>query len=163
MIFGGGQVLIPLLFTELVEFKALLTSEEFISGYALVQAVPGPTFFFCSLLGCIDYVRMGYRRTNCGWFTGRMGIFLPGTFLIFFVSKFWEDVKRYRVIKASLEGINAVSSGLVIAATLYLLEPIPVTQTNYALIFITLIVLFFTKVPTPFVILAGLAMGFIIS
>jgi chromate transporter len=92
-----------------------------------------------------------------------MGIFLPGTFLIFFVSKFWEDVKRYRVIKASLEGINAVSSGLVIAATLYLLEPIPVTQTNYAIIFITLIVLFFTKVPPPFIILAGLAMGFIIS
>jgi chromate transporter len=92
-----------------------------------------------------------------------MGIFLPGTFLIFFVSKFWEDVKRYRVIKASLEGINAVSSGLVIAATLYLLEPIPITQTNYALIFITLIVLFFTKVPTPFIILAGLAMGFIVS
>ena len=52
-----------------------------------------------------------------------MGIFLPGTFLIFFVSKFWEDVKGTELIKASLEGINAVSSGLVIAATLYLLEP----------------------------------------
>ena len=92
-----------------------------------------------------------------------MGIFLPGTFLIFFVSKFWEDVKRYRVIKASLEGINAVSSGLVIAATLYLLEPIPLTPTNYLLIFITFLVLFFTKIPAPFVILAGLTMGFIIG
>jgi len=88
---------------------------------------------------------------------------LPGTFLIFFVSKFWEDVKRYRMIKASLEGINAVSSGLVIAATLYLLEPIPVSGINYGLILGTFGILFFTKIPAPFVILAGLIMGFVIS
>ena len=83
--------------------------------------------------------------------------------LIFFVSKFWEDVKRYRMIKASLEGINAVSSGLVIAATLYLLEPIPISGINYWLIFGTFGILFFTKIPAPFVILAGLIMGFVIS
>jgi chromate transporter len=67
------------------------------------------------------------------------------------------------MIKASLEGINAVSSGLVIAATLYLLEPIPITGTNYMLIIGTFGILFFTKIPTPFVILAGLIMGFLIT
>ena len=163
LIFGGGQVLIPLLFTELVEFKALLTSEEFISGYALVQAVPGPTFSFAAYLGALIMSDWGTGGQILGGLLAAAGIFLPGTFLIFFVSKFWEDVKRYRMIKASLEGINAVSSGLVIAATLYLLEPIPVSGTNYGLILGTFGILFFTKIPAPFVILAGLIMGFVNS
>jgi chromate transporter len=163
LIFGGGQVLIPLLFTELVEFKALLTSEEFISGYALVQAVPGPTFSFAAYLGALIMSDWGTGGQILGGLLAAAGIFLPGTFLIFFVSKFWEDVKRYRMIKASLEGINAVSSGLVIAATLYLLEPIPVSGINYGLILGTFGILFFTKIPAPFVILAGLIMGFVNS
>ena len=163
LIFGGGQVLIPLLFTELVEFKALLTSEEFISGYALVQAVPGPTFSFAAYLGALIMSDWGTGGQILGGLLAAAGIFLPGTFLIFFVSKFWEDIKRYRMIKASLEGINAVSSGLVIAATLYLLEPIPVSGTNYGLILGTFGILFFTKIPAPFVILAGLIMGFVNS
>ena len=163
LIFGGGQVLIPLLFTELVEFKEWLTSEEFISGYALVQAVPGPTFSFAAYLGALIMSDWGTGGQILGGLLAAAGIFLPGTFLIFFVSKFWEDVKRYRMIKASLEGINAVSSGLVIAATLYLLEPIPISGTNYGLIICTFGILFLTKIPAPFVILAGLIMGFVIS
>ena len=118
LIFGGGQVLIPLLFTEFVEFKQFLTSEEFISGYALVQALPGPTFSFTAYLGALIMREWGTGGEILGGFIAAVGIFLPGTFLIFFVTGFWEDIKKYRVIKASLEGISAVSSGLVIAAAL---------------------------------------------
>ena len=32
LVFGGGQVLIPLMFTEFVDFKEYLTAEEFLSG-----------------------------------------------------------------------------------------------------------------------------------
>ena len=163
MIFGGGQVLIPLLFTEFVEFKQFLTSEQFISGYALVQALPGPTFSFAAYLGALIMNDWGTGGQILGALVATLGIFLPGTFLIFFVFRFWEDVKRYRMIKASLEGINAVSSGLVIAATLYLIEPIQVTPLNYLLMFGTAGILFFTKIPTPFIILAGLVMGFLLS
>ncbi|MEL6538995.1 MAG: chromate transporter [Bacteroidota bacterium] len=40
LIFGGGQVLIPLLYTEFVEFKHYLNSQEFLSGLAFAQSVP---------------------------------------------------------------------------------------------------------------------------
>ncbi len=39
MIFGGGQVLIPLMYNEFVQFKHYLTPDEFLSGYAFAQAV----------------------------------------------------------------------------------------------------------------------------
>ena len=50
LIFGGGQVLVPLMYTEFVEAKHYLTNAEFLSGYALQQALPGPTFSFTSFL-----------------------------------------------------------------------------------------------------------------
>jgi chromate transporter len=163
LIFGGGQVLVPLLFTEFVEFKQYLSSEEFISGYALVQAIPGPTFSFSAYIGALIMREWGIGGEILGAFLAAAGIFLPGTFLIFFVNRFWEELKKYRIIKASLEGISAVSSGMVIAATFYLIEPIEVNFINYALMFGTAFLMFFTKVRTPYIIISGLIIGLIVQ
>ncbi|MEP5240618.1 MAG: chromate efflux transporter, partial [Flavobacteriaceae bacterium] len=107
LIFGGGQVLVPFMYTEFVEFKAYLTSEEFLSGFALVQAVPGPVFSFASYVGSISMKEYGMMGQIMGGFMAALGIFLPGTFLIFFVIRFWEELKKFRIVKASLDGVNA--------------------------------------------------------
>src|SRR6185312_3152583 len=59
LIFGGGQVLVPLMYTEFVQVKHYLTNPEFLSGYALQQALPGPTFSFTSFLGGISMGNKG--------------------------------------------------------------------------------------------------------
>jgi chromate transporter len=41
LVFGGGQVLAPVLFTEFVEFKHLISSDDFLTGMALSQSLPG--------------------------------------------------------------------------------------------------------------------------
>ena len=162
MIFGGGQVLVPLLFTEFVEFKKYLSSSEFISGYAFVQAIPGPVFSFSAYVGALSAREFGIGSQIIAAIMAAAGIFLPGTFLIFFVIRFWEDLKKYRVVKASLEGINAVSSGMVMAATFLLFGAIESTTLNYTLMLGTAGILFFTKIPTPVIILTGLIIGIII-
>lgn len=162
LIFGGGQVLVPFLFTEFVEYKEYLTSAEFLSGYALVQALPGPVFSFCAYVGALSMREFGIGGELLGAFMATAGIFLPGTFLIFFVSRFWEDLKKYRFIKASLEGINAVSCGMVIAAAYLLAQPIEVSILNYAIILVTIIMLLFTKIRAPWIICIGLILGFLI-
>ncbi|MEM9329344.1 MAG: chromate transporter, partial [Bacteroidota bacterium] len=163
LIFGGGQVLVPLLFTEFVEFKKYLTSEEFISGYALVQAVPGPVFSFSSYVGALSMRDWGVGGQILGGLTAAAGIFLPGTFFIFFAIRFWESLKKYRVVKASLEGINAVSSGMVLAATFLLFETIEPIFINYVLMIGTACLIFFTRFPTPVIILIGLLVGIILK
>lgn len=163
LIFGGGQVLVPLLHTEFVEFKEYLTSDEFLSGYGLVQALPGPVFSFSAFVGTISMRDGNILSQVFGGFMAAAGVFLPGTFLIFFVIRFWEDLKKYRMVKASLEGINAVSSGMVIAATFLLFEPIEPITINYVLMIGTAFLLFFTKIPTPFIILGGLLVGIILQ
>jgi chromate transporter len=163
LIFGGGQVLIPLLYTEFVEFKDYLTSEEFLTGYAVVQAVPGPVFSFTSYIGALSMREYGIGGEILGSALATIGIFLPGTFFIFFVIRFWEQLKKYRIVRASIEGINAASSGMVIAAAFLLFQPIEPQFINMFMIISTFLVLMFTKIPPPFVILAGLAAGFILG
>jgi chromate transporter len=163
LIFGGGQVLIPLLYTEFVEFKSYLTSEEFLSGFGIVQALPGPVFSFSAYIGSLAMRDQGILGAVLGGLIAAAGIFLPGTFMIFFVIRFWEQLKKYRMVKASLEGINAASSGLVIAAAFLLFQPIETNANvvNITILVGTFILLMFTKTPAPLIIIAGLIAGFI--
>lgn len=159
LIFGGGQVLIPLLYTEFVEFKSYLSSEEFLTGYGIVQAVPGPVFSFTSYIGALSMRGYGIGGEILGSALATIGIFLPGTFFIFFVIRFWEQLKKFRIVKASLEGINAASTGMVIAAAFLMFQPIEPDFINMFMITSTFLVLMFTKIPPPFIILVGLAAG----
>ncbi len=162
LIFGGGQVLIPFLNTEFVEFKGYLSSQEFLSGLAMVQAVPGPTFSVTSFIGALSVRDLGIGGQILGGFIAAAGIFLPGTFLIFFAIRFWDQLKKYRVVRASLEGINAASAGMVAAAAFVLFQPIQNSTINVSMIIGTFLLLTYTKIPAPFIILAGLLAGFII-
>ena len=161
LIFGGGQVLIPLLYTEFVEFKGYLTSEQFLSGYAFAQSVPGPVFSFSAYIGAIAGNEYGIPGSILGAISAAIGIFLPGTFLIFFIIKIWDKLKEYRVIQASIEGVNAASSGMVVAAAILMLEPISVNVVSITIVIATMCLLLFTRLPAPFIILGGLISGFI--
>ncbi|MEJ0054168.1 MAG: chromate efflux transporter [Bacteroidota bacterium] len=123
LIFGGGQVLTPLLYTEFVELKQYLTSREFLSGYAIAQSIPGPVFSFSAYIGALTMKHSGISGQIAGGLISAAGIFLPGTFLIFFLIRIWDGLKKYRAIRASLEGITAASAGLVAAAAVFLFQP----------------------------------------
>ena len=162
LIFGGGQVLIPFLYAEFVELKAYLTNEEFLSGYALMQSLPGPVFSFCAYVGSLSMRNSGLGGEIIGALVASAGIFLPGTFLIFFVIRFWDSLKKYRHVKASLSGINAVSSGMVIAAAFIMFIPLAFNPLNVGVTIGTFILLQFTKIPSPLLIVAGLLAGILI-
>ncbi|UPL51245.1 chromate efflux transporter [Hymenobacter sublimis] len=163
LVFGGGQVLAPLFYTEFVEFKHYLTAEEFLSGLGMVQALPGPNFSFAAYIGALAMRRDGSGLDGqlLGALVGAVGIFMPGTLLIFFLIRFWDQLKRYRVIKASLEGINAVSAGLVCAATFLLYHPLPDTPVNLILIAATFLVLLWDRVPSYLIVLVALGAGIV--
>jgi len=161
LIFGGGQALVPLLFNEFVVYKQYLNQEEFLLGFAVSQALPGPVFAFCTYVGGLAGRRLGWSGPWLGATAATLGIFLPGAFLIFFVIRFWAQLKRYRVVKASLEGINAVSAGLVFSAALLLFKPLPATNINLTVIALTFIFLQYTRTPAWMLIVASLLLGLV--
>ncbi|AFL83203.1 chromate transporter, chromate ion transporter family [Belliella baltica DSM 15883] len=159
LIFGGGQVLVPYLFTEFVEFKEFLTSQEFLTGYAISQGMPGPTFSISSYVGALSMREYGVMGLLTGGFIAAAGIFLPGTFLIFFVIRFWDQLKKYRPVRAALEGVNAVSCGMLIAAAYLLFEPLDANLFNVLAILGTYLLLNFTKLSSPLIIIIGVVAG----
>jgi chromate transporter len=176
LVFGGGQVLAPMLYTEFVkkdsteervrpvEFtkKAYLNHDEFLTGYAIVQTLPGPVFAFSAFIGSLSMREYGTFGEIIGAFMSALGIFLPGTFLIFFVIRFWDSLKKYRAIRASLEGITAASAGIIAASAVILFQPLDNTFLNFGFTIGTFCLLAFTRLPSPFIILGGLALGLLL-
>lgn len=168
IIFGGGQVLVPLMFTEFVEMKGYLTSDQFLSGYAFQQVLPGPTFSFTSFVGTMAMKNAGNGIPGqiAGSIVATLGINLPGVILVLFFVPFWNDLKKIRRIKKSLSGINAVAVGFVIAAFLFLLQPVfgrdlRTGVFECGLILLTMGVLYYTRIRTPWLILAGVLFGLV--
>jgi chromate transporter len=159
LVFGGGQVLIPILYNEFVEFKHYLTNQEFLSGMALTQIVPGPVFSIATFVGSMSMQSGGVGGQLLGGFVATAGIFLPGTFFIFFAYPFWDQLRKYRGIRASLNGIHAASCGLTIAAAISMFEPMATSWQPMLTVLTTLLILSFTRVPSYLIILGGLALG----
>lgn len=165
LIFGGGQPLSGLLYKEFVQFKGYLTSEEFLTGFGILQMLPGPLFSFSSFVGSLSLSEYGLTGQIAGGFIAAVAIFLPGTLMIFFLINFWERLKKYRAVRASLEGVNAASTGIIAATALLLIQQMasnggePILYSIIALA--TFLILVFTNIPAPYIILTGLLCGFI--
>ncbi|RZM20422.1 MAG: chromate transporter, partial [Pedobacter sp.] len=163
LIFGGGNVLIPLMYTEFVDMKHYLTSSEFLAGFAIQQAIPGPTFSFTSYLGALTLANNGYKIGGqiFGSIIAVVGINLPGLILILFIVPFWNDLKKITRIRRSLSGINAVAVGFMIAAFILLMLPVGFDLLALCIITATFLILNFTKIKTPYLIIAGALVGII--
>jgi chromate transporter len=163
LIFGGGQVLVPLMYTEFVEVKRYLSASEFLSGYALQQALPGPTFSFTSFVGGMSMGNKGYGVGGqiVGAIVAVIGINLPGLILILFIVPFWNDLRKITRIKNSLSGINAVAVGFMATALILLTRPLGLNFLAFGVVIGTFLLLKFTRIKTPFVIMIGVALGLI--
>ncbi|MBK0382436.1 chromate efflux transporter [Pedobacter sp. SD-b] len=165
IIFGGGQVLVPLMYTEFVDVKHYLTGAEFLSGFAFQQMIPGPTFSFTSFLGAMSLGNRGYGIGGqiLGSLIAVVGINAPGMILVLFIVPFWEDLKKITRIKRSLSGINAVAVGFMIAAFFLLVAPVGLNFLSFGIMLATFLILRFTKIKTPYIILFGVLMGVFLS
>lgn len=159
IVFGGGHVLIPMMFNQFVEYKHYLTAPEFLAGVGLVQAVPGPVFSFAAFTGAMAMTQDGlFLQIIAGMFSS-IAIFLPGIFLIFFTYPIWTQIKNYPPVKNAIEGINVAATGLVISSAYLLFLPVQINEVNMLVLLGTLFLLLTTKVPSPIIVLACLIAG----
>ena len=163
LVFGGGQVLVPFMLEQFVHYNHYLTSEEFLTGYGFNQGLPGPVFSFAAYVGAMCMKEYGTWGEVLGGLIGAVGIFLPGTLLIFFLYPMWSKLKGYPVIRKSLLGINAAAAGLVATAAIQLMKELHWSLTNSFIVLLTFCLLQFTKLPAPIIILGGIVAGIVYS
>ncbi len=181
LVFGGGDVLMPMMYTQYVEHpktektleknpEALsMTKEEFLTGYGMVRAIPGPVFSIGSYIGGMLLRGKGEQFQVLGCIIGAIAIFLPSALLVLFFFPVWENLKKYAVIYRSLEGINASIVGIMSGSTLYLMKAISldvmdgtgIPILNIAVIVGTFLLLAFTKFRAPFIAFICLLLGWL--
>lgn len=159
LVFGGGQVVVPVMHSELVGINQFMTNQEFLTGYGLVQGLPGPMFSFSAYAGGMAARGSSVMYQIVGAIAGGIGIFLPGLLLIYFIYPVWEKLKKIKGIKMSLKGINAVAGGLITVSAIILMQKSGLTFDNMIVTSLTVILLFTRKIPAPLIVLLSIGAG----
>ena len=173
IVFGGGDVLMPLMYEQFVvrpkqrRQKEYMSGEDFLTGSGMVRAMPGPVFAVSAFHGGMALRDWGDGWQALGCVTGVLCIFMPSVFLVLFFFPIWNNLKKYAVVYRSLEGINAAVVGIMAASTLYLMKDIALFEMsrmsfiNWSVLGGTFIVLQFNKIPSPLIVAVCLLLGWI--
>lgn len=114
LVFGGGHVVLPLLYAETVQ-TGLVDRDVFLAGYGAAQAVPGPLFTLAAYLGASSAAP---ASGVLGAGIALIAIFLPAGLLVVGVLPFWDRLRRAALARRAFLGVNAGVLG-ILAAALY--------------------------------------------
>lgn len=181
LVFGGGQVLMPIMYEqfsvrpEAVKQKenkdqytdvVQIDGQDMYTGMGIVRAVPGPVFSIASFTGGMALKDMGTEMQVVGCLIGSIAIFLPSALLVLFFYPIWNNLKKYAAVYRSLEGINAAVMGIMIGSTFYimkdisLIEPKTISLVNLAVILSTVLFLLYSRIPAPVMVAGCLILGY---
>ncbi|MFM9944091.1 MAG: chromate transporter [Bacteroidia bacterium] len=182
LVFGGGNMLFPMIMEQFVKFKDYLTADEFITGVGLVQATPGPVFSIATFTTGIAMKSNGVWGQFAGCIIGTVAIFLPGSLLAFWLFPIWKNLKKFQFFQRSFSGIIATATGLVVASAYLIFLPIglrwkeannffytnlvkqnPINWINVVTIAVLCVLLYKTKIPSPYWVLMAIILGIVLQ
>ncbi|MBL7718068.1 MAG: chromate efflux transporter [Flavipsychrobacter sp.] len=171
IVFGGGQALQYLMLLQFVTrpralgMEPVVTTPELLTGFGIVQAVPGPVFSVCAYAGGLAMHHFGYGVGGqlFGSILATIAVFLPSTLLLFFFFPIYQKLKQHVIIYRALEGINAAIVGIMWASGIILFQTMDFEWTNLVVVAITFAILNFTKIPAPYVVIGWLLLGYTLN
>jgi chromate transporter len=155
MVFGGGDVLIPIMYEQFVTRPASKRIQEnkrdvikidranFLTGTGLVRAVPGPIFSISSYMGAMALKEKSMSTQLYGALVASIGIFLPSFLIVLFFFPIWQYLKKYAIFYRSLEGVYAAIVGIMMGASLYLIKDIAVDLESATAVSVSMYVVIF--------------------
>ena len=182
LVFGGGDVLIPMMYEQyvtrpnsprVIENKRdviKISSDAFLTGSGLVRAVPGPIFSIASYTGAMALKDKGLSWQIMGAIVASVGVFLPSFLIVLFFFPIWQMLQRYAIFYRSLEGINAAVVGIMLGATLYLSKDIGMklehaNTSTWVLSMLTFLastyLIYKQKMATQWIVLLVILIGFL--
>ncbi|QDP02815.1 chromate efflux transporter [Thalassotalea sp. PS06] len=157
LVFGGGHVVLPLLQQTL---EGLISNDQFLTGYAAAQGVPGPMFSVAAYLGVQINPEQGFLFA----LLATIAIFLPGFLLVIALKDAWFGLASKPGVSACVDAINAAVVGLLIAA---LYQPVFVSAVlnglDMAIVIIGLFLLKKMKWPVIYLVALFIVLGAALS
>ncbi len=152
LVFGGGHMVLPLLQAVMVD-PGYVSADDFLAGYGVALALPGPLFTFAVFLGTVLY---GGAGGVVGGVIALVLIFLPGALLVLGPLSFWGQIRTRKQARHVLAGVNAAVVGILLAA---LYDPVFTSgvedRVDAALLIILFALLKLLPVPVWRVVAAG--------
>lgn len=156
IVFGGGHVVLPMIEREVVP-TGLVTPDQFLAGYGMAQAVPGPLFTFASYLGT---VMLG----TTGGIVATAAMFLPSFLLVMSALPFLNVLRGNEKFQSVLMGVNATVVGILLAA---FYNPVFTSGINTGRDFFLALLLFFMlfrmKLPAWMIVILGVIAGYLLQ
>ncbi len=113
--FGGGLVMLPLIFQEIQAFN-IMPTQEFSNLVALSQMTPGPI-----AVNAATYVGDKYAGI-LGAIFATIGVSLPSFLIIIMIARFLNKFKENQMVQGVLLGIRPATIGLLGSAVIFLSE-----------------------------------------
>lgn len=112
---GGGQGIIPEIHRQAVAQQGWISEQQFVADFAVSRLAPGPGSLLVTLVG---WQAAGWA----GALVASVAIFLPSSLLLYGLAHLWARYRGRPWQRAVERGLAPVAAGLILAASLTVLE-----------------------------------------
>ncbi len=154
ILYGSGYVLLAFLRSDFVIRLGWLTDAQLLDAIAIGQITPGPVFTTATFIGYL----LGDLP---GAILATVGIFLPSFIFVALSNPLIPKMRNSKILAGMLDGLNAVSLGLMAAVTWQLGSNALIDLFTVFLAMISLFLLVKMKINPSFLIIAGGLLGFL--
>jgi len=154
VLYGSGYVLLAFLRADFVVHLGWLTDQQLIDAIAIGQVTPGPVFTTATFIG---YILSGVP----GALLATLGIFLPSFVFVALSSPLIPKLRNSKFFGSLLDGINAVSLGLMAAVLMQLGRSSLIDPVTILIGLIAAILLIRYRINSTWLILGGGIIGLV--
>jgi len=154
ILYGSGYVLLAFLRSDFVVHLGWLTDQQLIDAIAIGQVTPGPVFTTATFIG---YLVAGVP----GALLATLGIFLPSFIFVALSSPLVPKLRNSKTFGVLLDGVNAVSLGLMAAVLVQLGRSSLIDPLTIIIGIISAILLIRFRVNSTWLILGGGILGLV--
>jgi chromate transporter len=152
VIYGSGYVLFAFFNSEFVERLGWLTNQQLLDAIAAGQITPGPIASSATFVGYL----MGGLPSGL---LATLAFFLPSFFFTALISRIVPWLRRAWWSRSFLDGVNISALGLMVGVTWQLGRAAIVDWFAILLVFISLYLVFRSKINSAWLIVGGGALG----
>jgi len=153
--FGGGMAMLPILDRELCDKRGWITSQELIDYYAIGQATPG-------IIAVNVATFIGYKKYGTfGGIFATLAIITPSIIIISLIAAFLSNFDKIPVVQKMMSGINVGVAAMLTFTVVNFFRKCVHGIFGVAVFLISFIMLFMLEINTVWVIIFGVAAGFI--
>lgn len=155
LLYGSGYVLFAFLDAELVA-TGLMSRTELMDAVAVGQFTPGPVLSTATFVG---WILQGPE----GALLATIGIFLPSFLLVALLNPLIPRMRKWKPVSAFLNGVNVGSVAVILAVCLQMgFEAVTDWRTTFIFLLGLLVVFFFKKVYSAWLVIGGSALGLLL-